>query len=365
MHYLYYCNSSYQLINVLNLHWHRCFSNFENIENYSADLIVLNAFDGAKDIVDILKTRNIFNNIDLVNRVKIKGRFHLFKTVRDILFPTSFIKNGYGFEKEHYFDKYDVICVPKFNRIVAAIWQLNKKARLHIHEDGLGTYVINLNNSVLPKSYKIFYKFNNYNRTFSDYEKVYLNDVDLYDGNCRNLIVEIPKIDENYKNELLQMFSKYALIENNKKTIYWLSQIASVDNLNSQINESIKYLEKFKENVIYCPHPRNKVKNIYEFDEPIKGQMWELKVLNMDINNICLVSSYSTALITPFILYKKQPYLLFTYKLLGSEINDKLDIVVERIANKYDDKNKIMVPKNISEYKECILKYVKIYGNTR
>ena len=62
MHYLYYCNSSYQLLNVLNLHWHRQNAGFEQISDYSADLILLNSFPGADEIVEIIKNEQIFNH---------------------------------------------------------------------------------------------------------------------------------------------------------------------------------------------------------------------------------------------------------------------------------------------------------------
>ena len=50
MRYLYYCNSAYQILTVINLHWHRKHAGFENIDHYEGDLIILNSFEEAEDI---------------------------------------------------------------------------------------------------------------------------------------------------------------------------------------------------------------------------------------------------------------------------------------------------------------------------
>lgn len=369
MHYLYYCNSTYQLINVLNLHWHRRFSNYEYIDNYSADLIVLNAFSGSKEIVDILRENKIFDNVDLIDRVKVQGNFHVLKLIKDIIFPSSFIKKSYGFDKGHFYNKYDVISVPKFNRIVAAIWQQNKKARLQIHEDGLGTYIIELNNSLMPKTYSLLYKRFNFGRDFESIDKIYLNCKELYKGNKKSLIQNIPLINNDLKNELLSIFKKYSKNESNDKNIYWLSQILSTVNQDSDLDELLKWLQNYKKEVVYCPHPRNRIKNIYNFNESVKEQIWELKILNTkNFDSKCLISSHSTALLTPYMLYGVEPYLIFTYKIVDNSIIpniDKFDLIVKQMKKLYKDSNKIMVPQTVDEFKECVIKYRNTYGSTR
>lgn len=367
MRYLYYCNSTYQLINVLNLHWNRRFSNYEQIEDYSADLIMLNAYDNAKEIVDILKDNKLFENIILIDRVKIKGKFHLFKTIRDIIFPSKFLKRDYGIKKEEFCD-YDVISTPKFNRIIGALWQINKGAELQIHEDGLGTYIINFDNSLLSKTYKTLYKIFNHGRNLNCIDKIYVNNIDLYVGNKKSIVKEIPTLSDEYKEEVIRLFSKYAFI-NNCKNIYWLSQILSRDDINKDLDMLLEKLIKYKNSVEYCPHPRNEINNIYHFDESKKGQIWELRVLNMkDMNNVCLISSHSTALLSPYMLYNMQPYLIFTFKMVNNSIIpdlDKFELIVDRIKQLYKDPSKVMVPNTIEEFDSCVIKYICNYGKTK
>lgn len=357
MHYLYYCNSTYQLINVLNLHWNRRFSNYEDLNNYSADLIMLNAYDNAKQIVDILNQNKIFDNVILVDRVKVKGNFHLLKTVRDIVFPSRFLKRDYGLDIEQY-NKYDAISVPKFNRIVGALWQINKKAKLQIHEDGLGTYIINFDNSLLSKAYKALYKTFNNNRDLNNIDKIYVNNKELYFGNRKDIVKEIPKLSTDNKNKILNLFNEFSYADS-KKSIFWLSQILSRDNLNKDLDFLLESLIKYKDTVEYCPHPRNVMNNIYNFDESKKGQIWELRILNMkDINNLCLISSHSTAMLSPYMLYDMQPYLIFTYKMVNNSIIpniDNFELIVNKIKELYKDSSKIMVPQTIEEFNDCVI----------
>lgn len=358
MHYLYYCNSSYQLINVLNLHWHRSFSNFENINDYSADLIILNAYNGATELAEIIKEKGIFNNVEVVNRVKIKGSFHLLKTIRDIIFPTKFLIRDYNFNEEDFKNKYDVICTSKFNRLVEALWQTNSKSSLQIHEDGFGAYIDTYDNTILPKSYRVLYRIMNHGKDVNSIEAIYLNELDLYKGNRFDIIREIPKLNENYKLELLKDFRDFSMVEQKQKNIFWLAQI---DYIEKNMNMLLEYLSSCKENVVYCPHPRNNTDNVFNFDVCIPKQIWELKILNMkNINDICLISAHSTALFSPFTLYGKEPFIIFTYRMikgLSAKAINKYDNFSNMLIKQYNTPEKIMIPNTIEEFKDCILKY--------
>ena len=128
MRYLYYCNSAYQLVNVLNLNWHRKYGNFENINTYESDLIILNAFNGAREIVEILKNKNDFNNIYLIERFKNKGILHSISSFIDIVVPNRYITKSGIFENMK--NRYDYLVVPKVSKITLSIWLLNKDAKI-------------------------------------------------------------------------------------------------------------------------------------------------------------------------------------------------------------------------------------------
>ena len=137
MRYLYYCNSAYQLLNILNLHYHRKNKGFENIDNYDGDLLMLNTFDYAKEIYEIIKKEKIFSEIRLIEKAFNKGSFHSILTIMDLFSPSFYMKNKYGIGKDEVYNRYDYIVTPKYSTVVDQIWRLNRKAKLQLIEDVL------------------------------------------------------------------------------------------------------------------------------------------------------------------------------------------------------------------------------------
>ncbi len=363
MRYLYYCNSTYQLINILNLHWNRKYHNFEEIDNYSADLIMLNAYDDAYDIFNILKENHIFDDIKIVNRVKTKGKFHTLKVIKGIVFPSSFLSKEYNLSNIK--NKYDYIVTPKFNRLIAAIWQVNKNTKLQIYEDGVGTYIGDLCYGFLPKTYKLIYRLFNNNRSFDDIDTMYLNNIDLYSNNIKLNLKQMPLMNKDFIDELLKLFKNYSIPEKNDQTIYYLSQIMFENTSKNNVDRILNVLYKYNEDVIFFPHPRNPVKTDYQFCKGIEGQIWELKILNTKkVDDICLIASHSTACFTPFLLYRKKPYVIFYYNMIDDNdiiSKNNFDDFVIKLKNMYQDSSKIMTPKTIDEFEECL----KIYYEKR
>lgn len=353
MRYLYYCNSAYQLINILNLHWHRQKASFEQIDDYQADLLLLDAFFGADRLCQIVREKGVFENVTLIRKAEDNsGVFHLFKSFSDIAFPGNYLKKKFGLDAKKL--KYDVLTVPKFSRVVAAIWQLNKNAELQLYEDGLASYCYDLD-LIVPrsKSYKLLYRRLNHGREFVDFSFLYLVAPDLFIGDCdRNRIRLIPAFNESYLEEIKSDFKEFAGNEDElDKNLLWFSQSMFDD---SQI---LKILEDYKDEVLFCPHPRYPVETDL-FQVARKNQIWEIKALNLkNINNVCIVSINSTSLFNPKLLFNEEPYIIFVYKLVKlfyswSFFNE----TVERFKELYSVPDKVMIPETMDEFRECVEK---------
>ena len=207
MRYLYYCNSTYQLLNAINLHYNRLFNNYEDINNYEGDLLLLNVFNGAEEIYEILIKNNIFSKVFLGNRVYRQGRFHTINNIYDIVFPENLICKENVIKKEDIYNRYNYIVTPKFSTIIAAVWRMNKYAKLQLFEDGIGAYHTT---QLEPnsKTYKMLYKLFNFGRTFNDFECLYLNEPSLYLG--KNIkIRKIPKLCDEMLKDLSKIFSNF------------------------------------------------------------------------------------------------------------------------------------------------------------
>ena len=357
--YLYYCNSAYQLLTVLNLHWHRKQAGFERLGEYEADLIILNVFKGAADMAAILEKEKTFGKIFLKDRAYNGGRLHTLYTVLDVLSPSFFLKTKHAISRKEVKSHYDVICVPKYSTIMSAIWRLNRKARLDLYEDGLGAYYLNTD-LLYPHSrlYKLLYR-TPFVRDFTHFSRLYLNDSELFTGDWDKEIVDVPSFDEGYLSHLRTIFAGFADVEDeSRKDIYWLSQLLENDQTKKTVEEVLAVLTRDKERVVYCPHPRFPVTDKIIYDLAPAKQIWEMKLLNMTkLEEDLLISIHSTACLTPKLLFDKEPYLILFYELIDkevTEINDKFILTMERFIARYRDPKRIMIPKTIEEFRECV-----------
>lgn len=361
MRYLYYCNSTYQLLNILNLHWHRKNAGFESIESYEADLMIQNSFEGASQIAQIIKNEKCFKSVFLVNKAFNNGKLHTIQTLLDLLSPSYYLNSKYDISKNQLYNRYDVICTPKYSLLIDQVWRLNKKAVLDLCEDGIGSYHLNILFTPWSKRNEKLRKLLKLNR-FEDYRHLYLVNKDMYIAKDAEKVVELPKFDKAYLEHLRELFSAFTS-GYDEKDIYWLSQFLNNEEFNQMMSGVIASLAEYKDDVMFCQHPRTHMENIHGFAETDGRQIWELQIMNMhDINKKLFISIHSTACFTAKMLYDEEPYIIMFYRMGKREVTyvtDNFEEIVKRFAASYSDPSKIMLPENLDEFKECVSRYLR------
>ena len=162
-----------------------------------------------------------------------------------------------------------------------------------------------------------------------------------------NLIKRVFAYDDS--NEL---YLKYSIIYLMQPNDYGLLEI---DRINLQIEQILGSKEG---KCIARPHPRqeNILNSVIYMD--YSRDIWELLCVDKISDNHILISMCSTAQLIPKMLFNKEPYLIFTYKLfknvLPNEVYNKIENMVENIKSVYQDKTKIYVPTNIEEVQMCL-----------
>ena len=363
MRFFYYCNSTYQLLNILNLNWHRKYAGFEDIDNYEADLYILNSFEGAVKIAEIVRKQNMFDNVILLEKKFNKGKAHMIKTLMDLVSPSFYFKDKHSISKKDICNRYDVITTPKYSAVVDEMWRLNRKAYLDLIEDGTASYFMVI--ILQPSSAKIrkMRKLLKYN-SFYDYRHLYLVSRDLYTGVKPERIVQIPPFNKEYMEQIRNDFSVFD--RSDDKNIFWLSQFLNNKDFNLMVDEVLDALNEYHDDVLFVQHPRNHMENKYGYAETDGKQIWELQVLNVeDINNRLLISVHSTASYTAKMLYDLEPYIILFYKMGDNNVtavNDDFEEFLRRFKNSYRDPDKIMVPETLEDFKKCLKKYKEISG---
>ncbi|MBR4470688.1 MAG: hypothetical protein IKS54_05160 [Erysipelotrichaceae bacterium] len=358
MRYLYYCNSTYQLLNVLNLNWHRKNAGFESIDDYKADLLILNSFSGAKETYEIIKKQEAFEHVKIIDKAFNQGIFHSIKTVMDALSPSFYLRDKYQIRSAEIKNRYDVICAPKYSLVVDQIWRINPKAKLHLIEDGIGSYFLDIpfasNSRLISKLSK---------NDFHDYDALYLVDKDLYLSDNPERVVEIPVYDHKYLEQIKEAFSSFDIDDCNDRKIFWLSQFLNNVKFNEMVDEVLDSLVEYKEDLVFCQHPRNPMKNVHGFKESDNRQIWEFRLLNMrDIEEKLFISIHSTACFSAKMLYDMEPYVILFYKLGDVEVThvtDEFEEVIKRFKQSYRDPDKIVIPETLDEFKEAIRRFMK------
>lgn len=358
MRYLYYCNSAYQIMEIVNLHWQRKYKEYEKISNYEGDLIILNSFDGAEGIKNNIIKTNLFSKVFFVEKTYNKGLFHVVKSVIDVLFPSKYLYDNFKLKKQDIINKYNYLVVPKYSTIMDAIFRLNRNAKIHLYEDGMGSYFAMP--SLKPKS-KV-YKWLNGNTNFEDYEALYLVMPELYSGDEHRLVKSMPEIND----ECLEYLKKNFPVSNidNKKDIYWIAQYLNNSDYLKLVDNLLLVIGKYKNRVLCRPHPR--YSNIFDFSNfeiDSSKESWELKILNIEsINESLLISVHSTACFTPKMLFNEEPYIILFYKLFDKEVsntNDNFEELLTKFRNKYSNPNKIMIPNSIKEFEQCVQRFAE------
>ena len=360
MRYLYYCNSTYQLLITLNLHWHRSHAGFEDIDDYHADLILLNTFPGADEIAEIVEKEGLFDKVMLLKKTFNKGSLHKLYTLLDMLSPSFYLYDKHHIKKNEVLNHYDVITAPKYSLAVDQIWRLNKKAVLNLIEDGTASYDLVIDFG--PDSPKIrrMRKLVGSN-DFRNYRSLYLINKDLYTGPNEERVREVPKYDKSFFEEVREMFSSF--YQNFDKDIYWLSQFFNNKKFNLTIDEILKSLLPYKEDLLFVQHPRNHLDNKCGFEETNGKQIWEIQLLEMDdIENKLFIAAHSTALYSAKTLYDLEPYLILFYRLgerWVTAATPEFDAFLEKFKNSYRDPEKVMIPETLEEFEECVRVYIR------
>lgn len=254
---------------------------------------------------------------------------------------------------------FDRIITHKYGNAAMSLYDsyVDNKPKLYHFEEGIGEYLVldELTNRELLR----------------DVERKYLSIPDLYPGNAVVSIAKSPPIssDSCFLNELNRLFRYRGELNKYKKYIYF-GQTLSIDYNNRVFADIEKKCFKLykkcrlKKQLTIKAHPRNKASYHLGFKNLHTMAPWECVVAELpDIENRVLVSTSSTCLVTPKLLFNKEPYIICTAKLFENELRnvvikddyyERLIAFFENVRNIYIRKEKFFIPNNLDELEIAI-----------
>lgn len=313
-------------------------------------IIQMKSRNGEKRI-DSLKRSGVFKNI-----YSLKLDKHYFAEKIEILIalfqPNLYMRLKHRIRLKRRYDTVFLAFATKtFDFVIAAI----KPKKVYGYDDGMGSYI----GDPFRDNYKKGYlKARKLLRREYNVNEVFLNNPLCFNGtntvNVYPLRETLSEEDDRLINEVFD-YKPHEGIEHAK--YYFLNQaITDIDDYIGIERSLVDKLDRISGgDYILRFHPSERRRDIYSAYKDkidIRNNMWELSCKNISDNNV-LIGTFSSAQFSPKLLYNKEPYLIFTFKVFeGLDSRKKIlfEQYVDFFRNKYENKGKVLVPNTIEEY---------------
>lgn len=360
---LYICDTPYQVMNALNIAYHK---------KDSADkiLFIENQFRTAEQLAERAGRTGIFKKVYLLRRDEIKFMSAGFKrlTLKIMLnfAPKMYMRlrlKDYAGECESVFDEpFNTIYASMAIRSVIAMLRLNRKAELIFFDDGTGSYsgeIITKGKGIL---YSVFSKVFHAGTYLCRPSSLFVNNIKM----CRTLTVPkdrifpLPEIDKGFIDFCGKIFG----VNSEKRNyVFWLSQPPDSTPGASEARDKVRAcLMPYRDKITVRMHPRDNDAEYYrDFTIDYGYDMWELSILsyNDKADSLILIASYSSAQTNPKILFDMEPVLIFLNHFNAStshEEYDRIDSQIEDMRKVYRNPEKIYNPKTPEELSAVLQK---------
>lgn len=350
------CDTPYQLLNCINL-----ILNQKEYHISQIDLFVGRQFKDCDRIIERLKREQLAGHIygyncekyaSLAQRYmhKVYETFHLKKCIE------AWVKEDFKMEE----NKYGTLFVSVYAVFQEAMRIACPNARVVFFDDGIGSYL----DRVFPSRFSIRKMFCRLLRQpFPDLfpEYIYVNNPLLYKSRYVNNVKTLVPIErmEKEQKELVSRIFDYKADDLYARKIICLLQPNDRKYLSDEKNDKkmMSLLKKWKKDCLVRFHPRIlKPEDLFlDFTVDRAESLWELICEDQITDGHILVSRCSTSQFIPKMLFDKEPWLIFTYRLYeyvnkrDKRLREKDEEMINRAMDIYRNNEKIIV---INSWKE-------------
>lgn len=352
----------FQSLNAINLAMHSLDDSIEKIlfyRNYSAI---------TEKILQGISQYTIFDEIYEYDLVKKDNKsLYLLNDLIQAINPGLFLK---WITKKHIDvkkKKIDMITVTSGTEFEVALTRIFPDAKTIAYDDGLGSYVGDI---VHDHKLKWIWRVLGRRTDAINPISLYVNNVEFCESTLSPKKIALESLNMMNKADKKLLYNIFGMSDINLysiKRLVYLSQ--PVDELGKDLEKIENNIEVslsvFEKDGIYRKHPRDTHEMKVKFAEDKTGCLWELICgEKIDDNNI-LLSVCSSAQIMPKILYDKEPWIIFTYRLYGLENSsvyiNRFKPIIQIIKQKYRNAEKIVEPSSVIELIEIIRNIIEFH----
>lgn len=358
--FLFACDTPLQLFNSINF--------VENNQMGSAgksDLIIIHQFSNSYTIADKIKGKGIFSHVyDAIPIKEKRGIKSKFNTLFRVLYPKKAVHESLGTQakKMSYCHRNYFL---SFQTPTTIGFQLaNPYADIYLMEDGLGTYVGNIEQDFTSPLYKLINNYFLERRMSLNPLAVYMNNPQLCHSSISAEFSKLHNLKENPEclRVLMDIFDYSPDKRSSVSKFIYMTQ--PLEEMSGYIpGEEAGVLQTLREvlninDVEVRIHPRQKNYSADGLKIGENSQMWELECIYKISDSKVLISAYSTTLFMPKILNDAEPVLIFIYKFLFSGVSDKdwreKEKFIKDFAAEYTDPSKIFIPETLDEFRQIL-----------
>lgn len=364
------CDTPYQIFNCVNFVYH----DLENSKN-NADLYVVTQFADAERIIQAVRKTGLFKSVYTVDPYYSKKRpFSKFTTFYQSLFPITNLSHSIHPQIDFSHTHYQTLVMATPIYFCYQFASCFPRAEIYFIEDGTGSYCGNVCEEMCTSSLRILYDVFKKGPLSIHPSRLYVNNPSMCQSTVANKILPMPHWDaaDTCFTELVwNIFGDVTapLSNTDLPNLIYLQQ--PLQHLFSKQGDFLQtekqVLNLIKESSVpFCVrvHPREKSDFYNRFPLHKSTVLWELICAQHISDQNILVGAFSSAQMTPKLLFDKEPYLIFTYKLFPQNILSQESKAVQLsslISDSYRAKNKIYIPDTLEDL-AILIDQLSIHG---
>lgn len=357
--FLFICETPLQVLNACRF----VLSNMEKSAGRS-DICLFHLFRGATETAERLRHVKLFGCVtEIAAFPEYRGICGKMSTLCRMLMPKHTLKKYAVNMDDRFFEgSYSHVILCHTTPTARAVRQCFPKARFLLLEDGTGSYVGNILEDQKSGVLRMVERILPHMKRMFLPAAQYLSNKDLYIGEMKVPVYQLPQLSEEDAERIAQVFSYQTNSFYEEADAVFLSQPlehlgSDAEKIDGEVQRLLQSV--FHENAVVRVHPRH-----VGFQTMLKrdawGNLWELECIRQIESRHILVGYCSTAQFMPKILRNEEPVLVFLYKLYGGEedsFSARFEKLIDEFRKSYANPQRIAVPENLQELSDILLKW--------
>lgn len=327
-----------------------------------SDAYIYHMFKGSEELSERIKESGVFNNVyDFREYKEYNPVVNKFVTLIRLFNPKLALKMNCKGKIPLDRKNYKSIYVSYPLAFMIDLHNAFPRADVFFIEDGTGAYFGN----IADRSSNLFKKID---KIFFDGQKS-INPIAIYYSNPQlsksTLEAEkraLPTIDKKENLAVLEKIFGYKenSIYRDNKIIYLTQPLEEREGFIKENQEKIEKVieDTFSSSVVARVHPRHFGVEFDKMQIDTYANLWELECINQISDENVLIGAFSTSQFMPKILKNVEPTIIFTYKMLFTNLDDEFwkgtDKFIADFKSLYSKQNKIYVPETLDELEKLL-----------